>query len=239
MPAFTNYFADEGNKEEGSAMIWDRVTQMHTRGMTTRDIAAYSFSAFTPFINNASPTAYFLLRHIFTHGDSLARLRTEVAPVFSSGPFITTLKQVHYLLDSCPLLRAFYHETLRLHAAFSASRFVAEETPIGDFTLKVGHNVLCPSYIQHHLPEYFGQNTAAFDPERFTEPALASGKPADPKMLRTFGGGVALCPGKFFASVLLLSYAASVLWRFDIKFNGKGMASIVPRKCESRGMSND
>jgi hypothetical protein len=61
---------------------------------------------------------------------------------------------------------------------------------------------------------------------------LEKGTPADAKMVRAFGGGVSLCPGRFFASNEVLSYAASVLWRFDITFKGKGMVSIVPRKRE-------
>jgi len=205
---------------------------MRARGLTTSDVAAYSFSAYTPFINNAAPTAYFLLRHIFTHKDWLTRVRAEVAPVFSNSNSVTTLEQVHYLLNSCPLLRAFYDETLRIDAAFSASRLVMEETSIAGYTLKVGHNVSCPTYVQHQSPEYFGPNTETYNHERFSEPVLAKEKSADPKMLRSFGGGVTLCPGRFFASIEILSYAASVIWRFDIRLKPERMASISLRKRE-------
>jgi cytochrome P450 len=109
---------------------------------------------------------------------------------------------------------------------------VVEDTSVGGYTLRVGHNIICPSYAQHHLPEYFGQDPEKFDPERFIEPVLAKGTPADSKMVRAFGGGVSLCSGRFFASNEVLSYAASVLWRFDITFKGDGRVSIVPRKRE-------
>jgi hypothetical protein len=49
-------------------------------------------------------------------------------------------------------------------------------------------------------------------------------------MMCAFGGGVSLCSGRSFASNKVLSYAASVLWRYDIEFKRNGMASIVSRK---------
>jgi cytochrome P450 len=171
-----------------------------------------------------------LLYHIFRDESSLARLRDEVAPAFGTGNSIATLEQLHYLLASCPFLRAFYDETLRVHAISSSNRAVVEDTSVGGYTLKFGHNVILPPYAVHNLPEYFGHVPENFDPERFIKPVLAKGTHADPKMVRAFGGGVSLCPGRFFASNEVLSYAASVLWRYDVKFKGNGMVSIVPRK---------
>lgn len=46
LAAFTSYFADEKNKEGSAPMMWDREIQLRAKGMTTRDIAAYSYSAF-------------------------------------------------------------------------------------------------------------------------------------------------------------------------------------------------
>ena len=125
------------------------------------------------------------------------------------------LEQLHYLLNSCPLLRAFYDETHCLHAPSSSNWLVVEETSVGGYTLKAGHNLMCPSHAQHHLPEYFGKDTTQFNPEWFIEPVLLEkGKPADPKMVRVFGGGISHCSGRFFARNKVLAYAGSVLWRF-------------------------
>jgi cytochrome P450 len=117
-----------------------------------------------------------------------------------------------------------------MHSATSSNRTVVEETSIGGYTLKVGHNILLSAYAQHNSPEYFGHGHERFYPERFIEPVLEKGTPAEPKMVRAFGGGVSLCPGRFFAFQEMLSYAASVLWRFDIEFKRGGMGSITPRK---------
>lgn len=231
LAAFTRYFKDAKNKQGSAPMVWERESQLRSKGISTRDIAAYSYSTYAALLNNANPTAYWLLYHIFSHEDLLARLRIEVAPAFAAGNSITTLEQVQHL-TSCPLLRASYDETLRLHTTSSSNRVVEEETDIGGYTLRAGIGVICPPYVQHHLPEYFGEDTDKFDPDRFIRPVLAKGMTADPKMIRAFGGGVSLCPGRFFASNEVLSYAASVLWRFEITFQDPGMTHIVIRKHE-------
>lgn len=105
-----------------------------------------------------------------------------------------------------------------------------EDTSVGGYNLKVGNNIICPAYAQHHSPEFFGHDQEKFYPERFIEPVLAKATSADPKMVRAFGGGVSLCPGRFFASHEMISYAASVLWRFDIEFKRGGKVSITPRE---------
>lgn len=233
LAAFANYFADEKNKEGSIPMVRQREIHLRAKGITTKDIAAYSYGPYAALLSNAIPTSYRLLRHIIMRKDSVARLRAEIAPTFASGNSIATLEQLQYLLTSCPLFRAFYDETLRLHTATSSHRTVVEDFSISGYTLKVGHNIICPSYIQHQLPEYFGKDPEEFDPDRFIEPVLAKGMPADPKMVRAFGGGVTLCPGRFYANNLVLSYVASVLWRFDITFTDERLASIVPRKCET------
>jgi len=117
-----------------------------------------------------------------------------------------------------------------LHAFNPSNRTVEEETIVGGFALKEGHNVICPPYAQHNMSEFFGENLDSFNPERFIQPVLTTGKVADAKMVRAFGGGISLCSGRFFASSEVLSYAASVLWRFDITWKGKGMVNITSRK---------
>lgn len=46
LKAFTNYFADGKNKEGSAPMMWEREVQLRAKGLTTRDIAGYSYSAF-------------------------------------------------------------------------------------------------------------------------------------------------------------------------------------------------
>ena len=47
LSAFERYFADEKNKEESTPMVWDRGIQLREKGMAARDIAAYSYAAYS------------------------------------------------------------------------------------------------------------------------------------------------------------------------------------------------
>lgn len=216
--SFTKYFSDSSLVAQSVPMIRDREAQLREKGLKTEDVAAYSFSAYVAFVTNATNIAYQMIRHIYRRKAALERLRAEVAPAFTTGMTITTLEQVQFLLRDCPLLRAFYDETLRLYSASPSNRVVLEQMNIADRTIYPGHNLMCPPYIQHHTPEYFGEDTLSFNPERYLKPTLETGKPANPNMLRSFGGGISLCSGRHFAGNEVLSYAASVIWRFDIDF---------------------
>jgi hypothetical protein len=44
--AFTEYFSDEKNREGGMPVIWEREVQLRSKGLTTRDVATYSYSAY-------------------------------------------------------------------------------------------------------------------------------------------------------------------------------------------------
>jgi hypothetical protein len=46
LAAFTSYFSDERNMQGSVPMIRDREVQLRAKGMTTRDVAAYSYSAY-------------------------------------------------------------------------------------------------------------------------------------------------------------------------------------------------
>ena len=46
LAALRDYFSDPKNKEGSAPMIWDRADQMYEKGMTLKDVAAYTYSAY-------------------------------------------------------------------------------------------------------------------------------------------------------------------------------------------------
>ena len=44
--AFMKYFADEKNKEGSAPMMWEREAELRSKGISTKDIAAYSYSSY-------------------------------------------------------------------------------------------------------------------------------------------------------------------------------------------------
>jgi hypothetical protein len=47
------YFEDETNKERSAPIIWDREVHLRAKGMITREIAAYSYSAYAVCVSFA------------------------------------------------------------------------------------------------------------------------------------------------------------------------------------------
>jgi hypothetical protein len=47
LAAFTRYFEDEKNKEGSASMMWEREAQLRAKGVSTRDVAGYSYAAYT------------------------------------------------------------------------------------------------------------------------------------------------------------------------------------------------
>jgi hypothetical protein len=51
LAAFTRYFSDERNREGSKPLVWDREAQLRVKGLTSKDIASYSFGAYTVSIS--------------------------------------------------------------------------------------------------------------------------------------------------------------------------------------------
>lgn len=78
-----------------------------------------------------------------------------------------------------------------------------------------GSTVLIPSTVQHSSSSAWGEDVGVFNHKRFVK---ETGRMKhNPVAFRAFGGGVALCPGRHFASTEILAFASVILLRFDIQ----------------------
>ncbi len=76
---------------------------------------------------------------------------------------------------------------------------------------------MCP-IVPHHLDaDIWGADANEFVPDRFIRDSSRFLPRGDEKQVRPFGGGVSLCPGRFFASRQVMSLVAILLNMYDIE----------------------
>lgn len=124
-------------------------------------------------------------------------------------------------------------------------RKATEDTVIGGHLLKKDAMVMLPGRPAHFAEDIWGETVHQFKPDRFLSESQPSNESKEGttkanekekekktkhpgvKGVRPFGGGNTLCPGRFFASNEVLSYVATVLWKFDLEVpEGEEMARV-------------
>jgi len=157
-----------------------------------------------------------------------ARVDIEIAPAFD--PTTNRMVDPNYLIHNTPLLTSMYWEVLRITAGSVSVREVEEDTMIGGYRFCKGGMVMLPLRLNHLNEDIFGDDVETFVPDRFIRDI--SGLPGDKKnpgigVLKPFGGGTSLCPGRHFAIMEILVYVATVLRRFDMELV-EGQEVAVP-----------
>ncbi|RBR09353.1 uncharacterized protein FIESC28_09961 [Fusarium coffeatum] len=186
---------------------------MRENGIGSRDIAALQFKIFWGINGMTSILAFWLLARTVYTPNLLEELRAEVAPAFENG--IDTGPDMEYL-KTCPKLNATFYETLRVHGGASGFRRVVSDTTIAGYNFKTGSDVIMP-YRQLHIDKEICVPAAeTFDINRFIDnPKLATGKTFKP-----FGGGPALCYGRFLVRQMAPCFLATLVTRYDMEVVG-------------------
>jgi cytochrome P450 len=147
----------------------------------------------------------------------MVKIRNEVTPAFD--PSSGSLADISYLVNNTPLLNSMYQETLRYTSGALGVRKVEEDTVIAGYRFLAGSLVMMPARPGHFDSEIFGNDMTEFVPDRFIrEDDKRSGR-RNPgtKVLRAFGGGNTLCPGRHFAANEVLAFVATMVYRFDLE----------------------
>ena len=167
---------------------------------------------------NANPSAFWLIYQILLLPAQMrARLEAEIAPAFD--PATNQLTNLNHLIHNAPLLDSMYWEVLRLTAGSVSVREVEEDTMIGGYRFCKGAMVMTPLRLNHLDEDIFGDDADTFVPDRFIRDVSSlAGNKKNPgiKVLKPFGGGTSLCPGRHFAVNEISGYVATVMRRFDV-----------------------
>ena len=123
-----------------------------------------------------------------------------------------------------PLLRAVYHESLRLRKRDLAYRKVEHDTMIGGRRLRGGNFAMVPMCQLHDNEREFGADTATFSPRRFLNRKELTSSPS----YKPYGGGKTYCPGRFFAMQEIFAFVALLIHRSNIRPAYPGQKMPLP-----------
>lgn len=217
IPAFENYFADNGHIEGGSLLVQCRHRHNTTHGLRGRDVAATEVGQMVASLTNTVASAFWMVYHVFSDREVLEACRAEIEELArtdsDTGVSTIDLAQVK---TSCPVLLSTWQETLRhVHIGISA-RVVMEDTMLENkFLLKKGATVMTAAPVHHSDPSLWGATVDTFDHRRFLR--RPGEKRSNPAAFRPFGGATVLCPGRHFVSIEVMAFVALLLLRFDLK----------------------
>ena len=204
-------------------------------------------------LSNTVPATFWLICRIFEDPELLSEVRAEIEQCIDAGQGNRRILNVAKLQTQCPLFSSAFLETLRTTSPLNTYRFIREDTIVTNnstdqsFLLKKGNLVQHASTVLHSRTSVWGDDPDSFYVGRFlpvVKRAQAGsgleGKPMDPaspfrdtkgKMysgsFRPFGGGIHLCPGRFFAQTSILSGAALVIVAYDME-SEPGTGKYIP-----------
>lgn len=202
-----------------------------------------------------------MLLNIITIPGLVDRLREEIAPVFTAPegipPQPVRVHDLGHLVRNSPLLRSTFYEVLRTCGGTVSNRVVMEDIVIRGRLFKKGTPVMLPTRPQNMDPAIWGEDYGRFVADRFIRAEDKGGKFGDrgdksrvevdekdverrrqvkERMMRPFGGGVSLCPGRFFANYEIWSFVACLIWQYDISMKEGEKVPTVNLKTPNLGV---
>ncbi|KUI67723.1 Cholesterol 7-alpha-monooxygenase [Cytospora mali] len=214
--SFVRYYQEEGPKSpEASPLIQAHYKVHSSAGIPLEDIARLDVAISVAIISNAMPASFWLIYHIFSDPVVLEDCRKELSGGVKTQDGIHRI-DIDYVKNRCPIFVSTFQETFRIHSTSVVSCVVLEDHLLnGQYLLKKGGIVLIPASVQHRLEAAWGPDVDKFYHKRFLRETR--GKRYNPVAFRAFGGGSTLCPGRHFAAIEILAFAALITLRFDAR----------------------
>lgn len=188
----------------------------------------------------SSTLVFWMLTHIWAVPGLVGNVRNEIDPFARATqppqvfgiPEPTRLNlDVDGLAQFCPLLKACFYESMRLHSAPTSVRSATKTFEFHDtqesptpgrhphsYVLEASNLVAAPLGVHHHDSRYF-KSPNAFNPGRFLGPGENEGgkQIVTAGTLKPWGLGAAACSGRAYAEKEALAFAAGILalWDFE------------------------
>lgn len=188
---------------------------------------------------NAVPLVSWTLLSIISSPSRLARFRKEAHSCLL--PADPSLREEDLRFDLTALqqnsyIHGVWNESIRLGGQMAPARVVMRDTELEGYVVRKGSVILFPVRYLHYDETVFPE-PEEFQPERWMIPEEDTGASEEDKekraalveqqkkqraSIRTFGGGVSICAGRFAAEKEILSTVSAMLLLFDIELEGGG-----------------
>ncbi|KAI7222027.1 hypothetical protein KC333_g1372 [Hortaea werneckii] len=251
-------YSETENYTLGSQLAQESARIRLSKGMTKSQSGQAELSMVMAILLNTVPATFWFLTYISADTRLLANLRQEIdactTPTDNNNQHILAATR---LRTHCPLLNSALRETLRLAAPMNTTRYVRDDTSLRNpatgetYLLRKGSLAQIATTVIHQQAENYGAQAPPEDfcAERFLrtmareeeeeeqqrgaeEDPAAGFKGVDGKKVLgsfgTFGGGSSICPGRHFAWMEMLAFAALLIAGFDIIDAASGDAVAVP-----------
>ncbi|KAI7377823.1 hypothetical protein KC336_g19483, partial [Hortaea werneckii] len=239
-------YSETENYTSGSSLARESARMRLSKGMTKSQSGQAELSMVMALLLNTVPATFWFLTYIFADAKLLTDLRQEVDACTTATSNKHTLTATKLRTD-CPLLNSALRETLRLAAPMNTTRYVREDTLLRNpvtaetYLLRKGGLAQIATTVIHQQSDVYGAGAGAppesFCAERFLWTTRTAEDPATgfrrsdgenvAGSFGTFGGGSSVCPGRYFAWMEMLAFAALLIAGFDVEDAGHGGGAVT------------
>lgn len=216
------YFAENGHKH-GSRLVQSHYEVGKKHNVPSDDIALFEIDLSIALLANTASIAFWIIVAIFSNSSLLENLRNRLYALSTEkenpGEYRTSIRQLNikHVMEYVPSVMSLLQEVFRVKSTNATGRVVLSDTLLEDrYLLKKGSFLLLPAAELHWSPSIWGATVDEFDPQRFMSDQQPGLPKVAPSALRGFGGGSAMCPGRYFASIEIISWVVLFVLRFNI-----------------------
>jgi hypothetical protein len=242
--------------DDVSDLVKERMRTFRKLDLSPSASAAGNLSLYWDVIEYTSKITFWTIAHIVADSALLKEIRKEISThVKSSRPSRQQTGfpieepprldiDVERVLDSCPLLRACYYESIRLHSAGISFRKLEADMSLTEsaedaaqprtYKLRKGETVLMPHGVYYADAQRFS-NPDQYDPLRFivTDP-VSGAKRASAASLAPFAEGLCGPKSNALTERAVLAFTAGIVSMWDIgSVDGGGF--VVPKNWTTWG----
>lgn len=238
--------------DDVSELVKERMRNFRKLDLSPQASAAGHLSLYWDLIEHTTKITFWTIIHIFADSALLKEIRTEIASCVKTTrlsreetgfPFEEPPKlhmDLEKLLVSCPLFKACYYETLRLHSAGISFRKLESDLTLTEskedateprtYKLSKGEKVIMPHGVHHNDPERFS-NPDQYDPLRFIMTDSTTGaKRASADLIAPFADGLYGSKNNNFTERAILGFTASIVSMWDMQAASKKELAVPPHR---------